>query len=83
MGSGALAKEPKRAPVWLLGNGHGIQVWTIDVDPRIRASVLIGEDGPMILLNRRIADTSQEGAALHWAFARIAAREPGFYVLRD
>lgn len=83
MGGSAPAIRPQRAPTWLLGSGHGVQVWTVhNVDARLLASVLIGDDPPVILLNSRIANTPGEGAAIAWAFEHIAAGERGFFVRR-
>jgi hypothetical protein len=82
MGSVAGVRQPKHTPTWLFGGGHGIQVWTVDVDASLRASVLISDEPPVILLNASIADTPLEGDALQWAFARVATGKHGLFVWR-
>lgn len=83
MGTGIGVARPQRAPVWLLGSGQGAQVWTVAVDARILVSVLLSDEPPMILLNIRCVDTPAEGAAIAWAFARIAEGKQGFHVWRN
>ena len=81
MGRSAPVTQPQRAAVWLLGSGQGVQVWTISVHPRIRASVWIGDgEAPVILLNAAIVGTPAEGEALACTFAQIAEGTAGFFV---
>lgn len=76
-----VARDPvaARPPTWLMGSDVGIQVWTVSVHRAISATVLIGDDPPLILLNRAIIDTPQEGSALCQAMALIARGVRGFY----
>lgn len=69
-----------RPPRWLFGATGGVQVWHVDTDPRVRASVLVTDDAPLILLSSRVVGTDQEHDALAWAMARIAEGERGFFV---
>lgn len=75
--------EPQRPATWLLGSSYGVQVWTIAVSAVVRASVLISADPAVIVVNESIVGTPLEGAAVLWAFQRIAEGQPGFYLWRD
>ena len=76
-----VARDPvaARPPTWLMGSDVGIQVWTVSVHQAISATVLIDDGAPIILLNRTIVDTPQEGSALATAMALIAQGVRGFY----
>lgn len=82
MGIVADVHQPKRPPTWVFGGGHGIQVWTVNVDPSLRASVLISDEPPVVLLNVAIEGTPMEGSALQWAFRRITEGRQGLFVWR-
>jgi hypothetical protein len=87
VGCGATSGSIQAAcpPRWLFGARVGLQVWTATLDSVIWATMLIedrGRVGPILLLNSGGVGTSQEGAAISWAMALLAAYEPGFYVLR-
>jgi hypothetical protein len=73
---------PRTPSVWIFGEGDGIQVWSVEGDERVWASVLLHPVSPVVLLNHQIVGTRAEHGALDWALARIARAEPGFYVLR-
>ena len=76
----AAARQPHRPPFWVFGDAGGVQVWAVDGDPRVLASVLIGAGSPIVLINRVLADTAAEHGLLSWAFTVIAAGAEGFYV---
>ncbi len=77
-----IVPAPVQTPsAWLFGEGFGLQVWSVQGDVRVWASVLIGEYPPVILINRRIAHTEHEHAALDWAMAQIASGQTGFFAL--
>lgn len=67
--------------MWLFGAAAGVQVWGVEGDSRVWGSVLIGDAGPIVLLNLAIAGCQSEHRVLDWALARIATGEPGFFVL--
>jgi hypothetical protein len=79
-----LGRSPLRPATWLYGDGaSSVQVWIVEGDERVRASVLIEAGAaPIVLMNRRVVGTALEHGALAWAFQRIADRTPGFYPWR-
>lgn len=81
MGSAAQV-QPTRPSVWLFGEVGGVQVWAAIGHPSVRASVLIGQGAPVVVLNRAVVGTPAEFCALNWAFGEIAAGRRGFHVLR-
>lgn len=86
IGGGAVAQcaqiQPARPSTWLFGEAGGIQVWTVEGDPRVQVSVLIGDGAPVVLLNECISGTAREYDALAWALKQIATGEPGFVARR-
>lgn len=81
MGHTAQQVQPVRPSVWIFGEAGGIQVWAAVGDENVRASVLIGQGPPIVILNQRIIGTPCEYPALSWALAQVAERGQGFYVL--
>lgn len=72
------------APAWHFGARRGLQVWVARGDPRVWASLMLDprcRSAPIVLLNRRIVGSEDEGRALAWALARVAEGAAGFYVL--
>lgn len=78
---GAIRPGPSRASSWLLGSDHGVQVWTVNEDRRISASVLVGQH-PIVLLNQHVVGTPAEGEAISWALGLVHDGVPGFYFLK-
>jgi hypothetical protein len=70
--------RPVRPSTWLFGEAGGIQVWAATGKPSVRASVLIGEGAPVILINYQLVGTPAEYGAIAWAFARIAEGARGY-----
>jgi hypothetical protein len=44
----------------------------------VRASVLIGEGAPVVMLNRLLLGTAAEYEAIAWALARVAEGAHGY-----
>jgi len=73
--------QPSRPAVWLFGEAGGVQVWAVEGDSRIKASVRVGRCPPIVLLNRAISGTPDELVVISWALGLIDAATAGFYVL--
>lgn len=72
---------PRTPSTWLFGEGGNVEVWAVDGDRRLWASVMIAPEGSIILLNRCIAGSEHEIGCLNWAFHHIAMGSRGFFVL--
>lgn len=75
-----LSTQSSRPPRWLFGEGVGVQVWEVDGHPDQHASVMIGAEGTVVLINRLIVGTPDEYGAISWALERVTVGAPGFYV---
>ena len=71
-----------RTTSWLFGTDHGVQVWAVNEDHRIAASILVGPQ-PIVLLNQHVIGTRHEGKALAWALSRVHDGVPGFFYLKN
>lgn len=72
-------------PRWIYGSARGLQVWTVALDPAVRATLMIdgyARSGPIMLLNDALVGTRDEGTSLTWALGLVSDGAPGFYVLR-
>jgi hypothetical protein len=72
--------HPSRPSTWIFGETGGVQVWALDGDPAVKASVLIGHGSPVVIVNRLLIVAGSEHAALAWAFRVIATGLTGYYV---
>jgi hypothetical protein len=77
---GRNGSAPRTPSAWLFGESGGVQVWGVEGDTRVWASVLIAS-ARVVLLNHLIAGTAREHGALDWALSHVARGVPGYYVL--